>query len=418
MRHALPILLVAALFLAVLPGSAVAVGGGTVTGTVTPTAIAPEVEVCLVESRPPETCSSPNGEGKYTLGGLPTGLPVKVEFLPSYRSRYAIQYYDRVRTAVEAAPLILDSQGGPLEHIDADLELGGAIEGTVTAASGGMPLAGAEVCVSEIGTGAAHGCTETGQAGGYALGGLPPGAYKVGFWGRGVSAEYAPRYYDDEATLGEATAVLVAAGATAAGIDATMAKGARVTGSVDTAATGAPLEGIPVCLFSTAASRPARCVYSGLGGSYSFAGLAAGGYQVGFSLGSAEIGGEGASSQDDGYLTQFYPGVASRSEAKVLMLSGEEVAGGVDAALVTPLILTSIAPPPPPSSNLVAAVPAISPPTKPGSLRCKKGFARKNVKGTKKCVKKSKKHHGRPKSRKKHNRDGAHHRRGRLESRR
>lgn len=396
------LLLVAILLAALLvPTMASAAGEGAVRGTVTPISIAPEVEVCLVEALPSETCTSPAPDGTYTLTGLPIETPLRVEFVPSYRSHYLVQYFDHVRRLAEATAIVLTEKSPVREHVDADLELGGAIEGAVSA-SGGGALSEVEVCVLEAGTRVVDGCALTDEAGDYALGALPSGSYELRFWGRGRSAEYAPQYYKGKATLAEATAVSVTAGLTVTGIDAAMTKGAEVTGRVIAAAGGAPLEGVPVCLFGVADLAPAQCVYTGFAGSYEMVGLPAGSYQVGFSLSSAEIGGGAVSSQDDGYLTQYYPGVGIRADAQVLTLTGQQVAGGVSAALLTPAPPLVVVPPVPVTNNTVAAPTVISKPVKSTPLKCKKGFVKKKAKTATKCVKapaKKKKHH---KAKKKH----------------
>jgi hypothetical protein len=136
-------------------------------------------------------------------------------------------------------------------------------------------------------------------------------------------------------------------------------------------------------------------------GDYAFQGLAAGSYQVGFSLGSAAIGGEVAPPEDDGYLTQYYDGVANRPEARTLTLSGEQMLGGIDAALQVPAPPLPPAAPVPAASNLIQAAVPISEPTKPAPLHCKKGTVKATAHGAPKCVKrpvkKSAKKHKKPK---------------------
>lgn len=389
MRRAAAAVVLAAVVLGLTPGVAAAAGEGSIAGIVTPTAIAPEVEICMVEARPSENCTSAAADGTYVLSGLPTNTPLRIEFIPSYRSRYAVEYYLQAHTLAEASP-ILAKTSGPLGGVNANLELGAAIEGTVSG-PGGAPLAGVEACALEAGRAVSFGCVDTDATGGYALGGLPPGSYKVGFFGRGESAEYAASYYDGATSIGQATPLALAPGDVVTDVDETMQKGAAITGRVVAATTGSPLEGVPVCAFVTAAALPARCAYTGLGGAYSLFGLSAGGYQVGFSLSSAEIGGEAVPSEDDGYLTQFYDGVASRAEARVLTLSLGASASGVDAGLLKPTPPPALVPPAPPASNLVAAPPTIAEPKKPTPMRCKKGFVKKKAKGATKCVKKAKK---------------------------
>jgi hypothetical protein len=395
--------LIALLLLAAASAIASTATAATITGNVTPVGVAPEVEVCIVEAHPSERCTSPGQTGAYAIGGLGPG-GYRIEFIPSYRSHYLVQYYDDKRSVQEATVISLPTSEAKKEEVDAELELGGAIEGRVTAMSGGLPLSEVEVCVLEAGNRVSDGCTDTDEAGAYKLGGLPMGTYKVGFWGQGKSAEYAPRYYEEAATIAQATPIPVATGATVTEVDAAMAKGAKVQGTVLAAPGGAPLEGISVCLFAAAVATPAQCGYSGAGGAYSLLGIPPGSYQVGFSLGPAEIGGEARSSEDDGYLTQWWDAVSTREAAATLTLSGPQVASGIDAVLSTPS-----APAPQPvlgvvSSPLVAAPPTVAVPTRKKTTKKQKGAScgkpkrKQKVKGKVRCVKPTK---GKKKSSKK-----------------
>jgi hypothetical protein len=392
MRRLLPIAFIGLVLL--LPATASAAAGpgsARVSGTVTPTAIAPEVEVCLVEvpARPSEVCTAPRPDGTYLLTGLPIEIPFKVEFIPSYRSHAAVQYYDHAATLAEATAILIKDCGLPpceQAEVDADLKIGAQIEGTVTAASGGDALGEVEVCVLEAGKHISDGCTYTDGAGHYQFRGLSPGNYKVGFWGHNESAEYAPRYYAEAATLDQATVISVSAGMTIAGVDVSLAKGAQVRGTVVAAVNGAALENIPVCIFAAASAMPTQCTYTGPGGSYSLLGIPTGSYQVGFSLGSAEIGGEAVSSEDDGYLTQYFDEVSSRAEAATLILAAPQIAAGIDAHLMVPAL-----PPVPAAPAGFTGPPATAVPPIPDSaskpLKCRRGYRRKKVKDGARCVK-------------------------------
>jgi hypothetical protein len=390
--------LVLALCCLALCGTMVArAAAGTVEGTVLPLSAAQEVEVCVAKNPPGELCAVPKADGSYVFSGLEG--PTKIEFVPTYRSRMLTQFYDHKSTLAEAE-LIGVPGVGSVKGIDADLIEGGTITGTVTAASTGDPLSEVEVCAVSAVSPSLKSCDQTGAGGGYELHSLPTGYYKVGFHGRGMSAGYAPWYFDGKSVLAQAAPILVTAGA-ATTIEPGLVKGAQVSGAVTAAASGAVLEGTPVCLFVSGASAADRCTESGPGGMYSFEGLPEGLYQVGFALGGAEIGGGGAGSGPGGYLPQFYDRVASRAEAQTLPLSGAQVDTGVDAALVTPTVSTPILPAPP-ASNVVAALPTISEPAQPKPRRCKKGFVRKKVKGAEKCVKGNTRKRQKKKGRSKH----------------
>lgn len=409
MRRLLPIvaLVLVGLLLPAVASAAAGPGVGRVRGTVTPLVIAPEVEVCLVEVplRPSEVCASPEPDGTYVLTGLPVEIPFKVEFIPSYQSHYAVQYYDHAFRLSEAEAIELRPPFPEAAGIDADLEIGGQIEGMVTAAGAG-PLGEVEVCVLEAEKRVSNGCTDTDEGGAYKLGALSPGTYKLGFWGHGESAEYAPRYYVEASAIDQGAAISVQAGMTVTGVDASLEKGAQVRGTVIAAAGGAGLQDIPVCLFLASSVTPLQCIYTGPGGSYSLLGIPTGSYQVGFSLGSSEIGGEPLFFEDDGYLTQYFDGGASRAAAQTLILAAPQLTAGINAQLLGPT-------PPPAQATPAAAtgppatiVPAILESARKPKPRCKRGHVRKKVKGRFRCVRVAKgqrksggkkRHHSSPK---------------------
>jgi hypothetical protein len=335
---------------------------GTVSGTVEPLQWAPEVEVCLVEARPPETCTAPAADGTYTLE-VPFG-EVQIEFVPSIRSGLLRQYYDHQSnlagaTKIPISPFHLIASG-----IDADLVEGGAIEGTVSAAQTGLPLGEVEVCAVSAGSAPVRRCGETDASGAYELHGLPGASYTMSFHGRGASAAYAPSL--------PATPVSVSAGTTSTGIDATLEKGAEIEGFVSEAGGGS-LPGIDVCLFGAGAASPERCTYSETGGSYSFAGLPGGSYEVGFSL------------EGDGFASQYFDGVSSRTEAAQIIATAPSVNSGVNAALSRPPVPPAPLPPPAVSAPILAAAAFVPEPAAP--KRCKRGYRKKKVKGKTRCVK-------------------------------
>ncbi len=358
---------------------------GTIRGTVTPTSIAQEVEVCVAEPRPPEPCTTPTSDGSYSLTGL-QARPLKIEFIPPYHSRYMVEYWNHVYTPAEATPVPLSSDMPIVDGVDADLQPGGVIEGTVTG-TGGPSLPGVEVCAFDS-QGAFAACSQTNSEGEYELHSLSPGSYRVRFFARGPSAEYVSEYYVDGKTLAAATPIALAASAVRGGVDAELAKGGQVRGTVRAAADGTSLGSIPVCLFVGNVAAAEQCVISDSGGAYSFVGLPTGDYQVGFALSGDAIDGEaGGVGEADGYLSQYYEGVSNRSAARNLPLVGSQILGGIDAAL-------SVSPtpsPPPPLAAVaeppIAAAPSVSEPNATVTKKCKHGYIRKKVRGHHRCIK-------------------------------
>lgn len=362
-----------------LPAAAAA---GTVKGSVTPLEWAQEVEVCAVEKLPSELCTLPGSTGSYVLENVPLGA-VRIEFIPSFRSRLLTQYYDHKSRLSEATTFFLTPEAPTAAGIDADLVEGGVIEGTVTAAGSGLPLGEVEVCAISASVPAVKRCGQTDADGTYELHSLPGESYRVAFRGRGERAGYQPQYYNHEQELSKGDFISVNAGETIPNIDATLEMGAEIDGTVSDA-NGLPLPGIAICLFETAASAADRCTYSGEAGSYSFEGLPSGSYQVGFSLEPGETGIE-AGVETDGFDSQYFDGVGSRAGATTISALGPALVSGVDAHLSAPAQPSPAPPPPFVTSPVVAAAPAIAEPKRP-ARKCRKGFRKKKVKGKARCV--------------------------------
>jgi hypothetical protein len=385
------LLIVAALlvFSALARPSFAAAAGHAIEGTVTAPGAAEEVEVCVVEPLPSETCTYPEPDGHYLLNGLSPGSGYLVEFLPSYRSHYVAQYY-KDKPSPEGAQRVPVSPTTTTTGIDADLEIGGQIEGEASDAEGAGPLSGVEVCALDVGHASTEaeatiaGCAHTDAAGEYRLPTLPPGTYKVGFWGAGESAGYLPAYNGGAPAFSTATPIVVAADTTTTGVDAALRIGARIEGDVAEAG-GGPVGQIAVCALTFGSGAPQRCSYADANGHYVLNGLASGSYAIVFAPGLGELEAN-AGSGEAGFLTQYYDDVSSLAQARPISLLAPDAALGIDASLIRaspapPVTPAATAPGPPAVSGTPTAL-ASSPP-----LRCKKGSRRRRVKGRPRCVK-------------------------------
>ncbi len=195
--------------------------GGRIAGRVTDAATAAiaGIEVCAFSTSTEGLgCALTDAQGEYVISALAGGA-YDVEFAapPGSGLNYVIQYYDGERSGAAANPVSV-TEGATTAGIDAQLEEGGRIEGTVTDASTGAGVKGVLVCaLTTNGESSRCGVTDTG--GGYAIAGLVGGRYKVGFDG---GKNYVTQYYEDRLSLSEGQAVAVTVGDTAAGIDAAL----------------------------------------------------------------------------------------------------------------------------------------------------------------------------------------------------
>lgn len=216
-RIALLLLAAATAAVLLLPSGAAAIPAGKIKGTVVDASLegVEEVEVCAldpVELEPVVSCVETDSNGEYEIVALPDGKYV-VEFWAPYFG-YVTQFFDGAWSP-EAATEVTISAGSTASGIDAEMEAGGRIEGSVTVAATGAGIAGAEVCAfSEFGSR----CTNTNGAGHYTLVEAPTGSYVVGF----SAAGYPVRYYNEKTTFGAADQVSVAAPNATTGIDARM----------------------------------------------------------------------------------------------------------------------------------------------------------------------------------------------------
>jgi hypothetical protein len=213
----------------------------------------------------------------------------------------------------------------------------GSIEGEVRAASVSEPPK-TLVC-AQLPTGKPEGCTSTLPDGTYLLPGLPPGDYKVQFIPAGSLYNLLNQFYDHESRFADADVLSLAAGETKTGIDADLEAGAEIRGTVYSAATGAPLQEVPVCaLFVEEGGqewRPKECVSTSSGGDYTLRSLPSTAYKVVFSLEFKDLfGGGEPEGEDDGYFTQFFNQKTTLAAADPLFLTAPEVRTGIDAHLV------------------------------------------------------------------------------------
>ncbi len=184
--------------------------GGEVSGLVTRasggTPLA-GIEVCAwgVLSRV-SACAESNSAGHYLITGLPNGsFKVGFRASPGRGMNYLTQFYDDATsyTTATAIPMkVLERKEG----IDAALQPGAEIAGTVTSGESGAPAAGTPVCAFSSTEEEAGGCELTGSSGNYTIAGLPTGSYTVAF-----ITERSIEYFNQVFSESEATPVSVSA---------------------------------------------------------------------------------------------------------------------------------------------------------------------------------------------------------------
>jgi hypothetical protein len=301
---------------------------GTISGKVTSASTkAPLEGIHVCAGEPPEgnrTCDTTNAQGEYTIPGLP-GRDYYVEFSAG-DVNYLTQFYANKYSRAEAQPVSVLA-GATTSGIDAELApiKGAGLTGTVWSSETEKPIAGIEVCAYEAsGEGLFGECAKTESRGEYTITGLTAGEYVVEFSSPSNSGlNYVTQYYNEKSSVSEAGVVFVGTGSLTPGVDARLREGGRIAGQALDASSRHAIKGIEVCAFATQ-SESVGCAITGAGGEYTIAGLAHGQYAVEFS--SPIEGGLD-------YVTQFFDGKTSPSEANTVSVEEGGTQSGIDVAL-------------------------------------------------------------------------------------
>jgi hypothetical protein len=158
--------------------------------------------------------------GSFSIPNLPAGQYVVYVGDPACPlGPYDVvpQWYSGKRSRAGATRVTVTG-GAVTSGIDANLALDGSVTGSVTG-PGGAPLTG--VCVTALGTGAAPVIAVT-AGGGYTLGDLTPGRYRVEFSSGCGAVGYATQWWKNAGSAAAATVITVAADATVSGISAAL----------------------------------------------------------------------------------------------------------------------------------------------------------------------------------------------------
>ncbi len=214
--------------------------------------------------------------------------------------------------------------GATTSNINASLDKGGHITGTVTAAGNAVADISVEVYRQNGSSWDWAGWAYTDSNGNYDVGGLGSGAYRVGFfdWNWFTSDNYLPTYYQNAADLDSATDVVVSAGATTANINVSLVEGGHIAGTV-TASDGSRLPGISVEVYRQNGSTwyGAGWAQTGSSGEYDVSGLAGGTYRVGFFT------------SDGMYAQEYYNDASDLDSATDVSVTAGNTTSNIDAQL-------------------------------------------------------------------------------------
>lgn len=250
-----------------------------------------------------------NPDGSYELAGLPADT-YKVEFAGNNSG--AVDQWYKNASSLNAAETVTLTDGQQLNGINANLARGATISGTLTAPAG-VTLTATKVFVSS-----GNGRTSPVAADGtFQVVGLPAGSHTLWFSGDGNAL---PQYYENATSVETATRITVTEGQDVTGIDATLVKGASISGTV-TAGPGVILQATRALATPPGTTLWTEDAWVAADGSYQIVGLPAGQYDVEFR------------GSNNGALDQWYNNATYRESTRINLAEGQDVTG-IDAALV------------------------------------------------------------------------------------
>jgi len=338
--------------------------GGFISGTVTDDVPDPQpIEgICVQASDvsegggfgpgPPEAFTPTGPEGTYTLGPLPEDTDYRVEFrdgmgCPGGPGQYVSEWWNNKPTFQDTGPGddVAVTAGNTTAGKDAALATGGFISGTVTDSGTTDPIQ--SICVQafdasagdpEFGPGPPFGMAQTDASGDYMLGPLPGDDYLVQFLdGPGCFSgpqEYVGEWWQDAAQFQDATAVNVSAPSITPGIDAALAAGGFISGTVTDSDTTDPIPGICVNASSAGEADPdfgpgpqKGFAQSGADGGYNLGPLPPDTYLVEFRDGMGCFGGPGQ------YVGEWWQDAAMFQDATGEVVTAGNTTPGIDGTL-------------------------------------------------------------------------------------
>ncbi len=262
-----------------------------------------------------------DSSGEYVIS-VPPGFYLVYADRKGYRG----EFYDDVVDPLQATPVQV-TENEHVTGIDFGLLPLGSISGKVVDQETGQPIVGALVgafperfrpylvAIGEVDPGVRARLrglfARTDSTGSYTIDGLPAGTYFVG----AVAEGYLPEFWQEAATIGDATPVEVNDGVETTGIDFTLTHGGAIAGFVFSKKDSLPVSGavVRVRLKGTGF---VRIGYTDDTGAYKVRGLPTGSYYV--------------YADAEGFVGQYYDGVFRKSEATLVEVTAPNVTEGID----------------------------------------------------------------------------------------
>jgi hypothetical protein len=270
-----------------------------------------------------------DANGDYTMERLEAGS-YKVDFYTAFTGESYVREWYNDKDTLNNADVVEVTAGSTLT-LDAVLERGGTISGRVTNDSA-AGIQNVRVDVKDMNN-IRKAYAFTDGNGDYTVKGFPGGSYKVYFNAYTSSGNYIPEWYNDKDSFDNADAISVNVGQTLTGIDAVLAPGCYISGTLtDTSAN--PVQFVEVYACDIAGN----FIYGGdtdSSGNYEINGLTPGSYKVFFYpyyLNHYGVEWYGLP-RDYNYKYEWYNDKENFADADMVAVTLQSPATGIDAVL-------------------------------------------------------------------------------------
>jgi 5-hydroxyisourate hydrolase-like protein (transthyretin family) len=274
------------------------------------------------------------GDGAYVFRALPVGTYRLGSVDLRWPEQYGPTFYQRASTLAKATNIRL-GEDEELSAIDMQLSMYSQMTGVVTDQQG-QPIA--NIMIGLYSDPDYDGewmpiakSSPTDHTGAYTMSQLLPGPYRVEFTDRlFLHSRYQPEFYHDALTLRAATTLTLSEGITLTGINAQLGPSARILGQV-TNDDGQPVSNGYISLHAvdcTECIKALRTITPDAAGFYTFTGVIAGSYHLGFSL------------WGDNGNTYYYQNATQKADATTIIVTAGATITGIHAQIPTRGVLT------------------------------------------------------------------------------
>jgi protocatechuate 3,4-dioxygenase beta subunit len=260
-----------------------------------------------------------SADGTFLVGGMDPGNYRLWAWDPS--SRLADEWYQDKSSYAEADP-IATVAGQVTQGILMRMNRSGSLSGYVLDSLSGQPVAGVSLMAWAVsggsGSGQSVGYATSAADGSFTVMGLATGGYIL--YAYDFTGRYLPLYYDNAASLENATPLAVTQGSDTSGIRMRISQGGTLAGQVKNAQGGTALPGVLVTAYDTSGTWVGAATTAD-DGTYAIGGLSSGSCYV-FAREPSGV-----------YAPKWYPNAGRIEDAVPVTIVQGSTTGGIDFAL-------------------------------------------------------------------------------------